>query len=61
MNCDCPSWKKASKDHEHLFRKLPDYGWTLVWLELSKESSHHQVHHYGIPIEYCPFCGKKLN
>ena len=56
----CEDFKKILINHKNLFQDDPEYGKIISWIELSKESSFHKIHNYGIKINYCPFCGKKI-
>lgn len=60
MSCTCIDWNKVCSEHENLFRKHNPYGTVISWIEISNEGNHHKIHNYGIEIQYCPFCGKKL-
>lgn len=57
--CDCEDWKKLVDSYDLVVKEAP-YGWILKWTQLTKEKGYTQVHRYGIPIKYCPMCGKKL-
>jgi len=57
--CSCEEWKNIVESYD-LFVWEPPYGWVLKWIQLTKEKGYSQVHRYGIPIEFCPKCGKKL-
>jgi len=57
--CDCEDWKAVRKNE--LFESNESNGWIIKWVELSDEGSHTQVHRYGISIDFCPMCGKKLD
>ena len=59
--CDCDAWEQLEKQNRHLFQWDSVYGWVLNWVELTDEQGYTQVHMYGVPIVYCPMCGKKLN
>lgn len=59
--CSCEAGKELEKQNRLLFNWDPVYGWVLGWIELTEENGYTQVHRYGIPIEFCPMCGKKLN
>ena len=61
MVCECDDWKKVSLEHKDLFKKHPSYGNIIAWIELSDEGNHHKIHNYGIAIQYCPFCSKRVN
>jgi len=58
--CTCEEWLNLKKNHSELFKWIPEYGWVITWIELSKERSHTQVNNYGLGIQFCPMCGKKL-
>ncbi len=60
MHYYCSDWVKFTEDHPNVLYYTPTYGWVLSWLELSNEGSHYKTHNYGIPISFCPFCGKSL-
>lgn len=60
MYC-CEDFKNILIDHPLLFQKYSNYGIIITWLELSDEGTFHKTHNYGIQINYCPFCGKKLS
>lgn len=55
----CDEWKNLVESYD-LLTWEPPYGWLLKWIQISKERGYSQVHRYGIPIEYCPKCGTKL-
>ena len=57
--CSCEEWKNIIESYD-LFIWEPSYGWVLKWIQLTKEKGYSQVHRYGIPIEFCPKCGRKL-
>lgn len=56
----CEDYKKILNDHPFLFQKYESYGIIISWIEISDEGTFHKQHNYGIPINYCPFCGSKL-
>ena len=58
--CDCKSWEDLKSNNTNLFKWDPTYGWVLYWIELTEESGYTQIHHYGVPIAFCPMCGKQL-
>jgi len=58
--CTCEEWKNLKSNHKDLFKYIPEYGWIINWIELSKERAHTQVHKYGLGIQFCPMCGNKL-
>ncbi len=58
--CECVDFKSVCRDHPDLFCWDDSYNWVIHWVELTKERGYVQKHNYGIPIEYCPFCGSKL-
>lgn len=58
--CDCEEWKNLKENHGNLFIWAPEYGWVISWIELSEEKARTQVHKYGLGIQFCPMCGKKL-
>jgi hypothetical protein len=57
--CNCKDWKNLTESYD-LFEWEPPYGWVIKWIKLTEEKGYNQVHRYGIPIVYCPMCGKKL-
>lgn len=59
MAC-CEDYKKVLEDHPFLFQKYENYGIIISWMEISDEGAFHKKHTYGIPINFCPFCGTKL-
>jgi hypothetical protein len=61
VKCDCQDWQKVSSEHKDLIQQDPEYGWFITWIEISKENNFHKTSRYGIAIQYCPFCGKKIN
>lgn len=58
--CDCEDFKNLQKQDRKIFVEDPTYGWVLSWIELTEETGYTQVHRYGVPILFCPLCGKKL-
>ena len=58
--CSCDEWKNLKLNHKNLFRWLPEHGWVITWVELSNEKTHTQKHTYGLNINFCPMCGKRL-
>jgi len=58
--CDCVEWKNLYESHREVFKYQPPYGWIIVWLEVTEEKGYNMLHRYGIKINFCPFCGKKL-
>ena len=58
--CSCVGLKDLKENNTKLFKWDPTYGWVLHWIELTEEIGYTQVHNYGIPIAFCPMCGKKL-
>jgi hypothetical protein len=58
--CNCTDWEDLKKNNTNIFQWDPAYGWVLHWIELTEETGYTQVHRYGIPIKFCPMCGKKL-
>ena len=59
MDC-CEDFKNVLIDHPFLFQKYSNYGTIIAWIEISDEGTFHKTHTYGIPILFCPFCGKNL-
>lgn len=60
--CDCEDYKtKLKGNNKTLFQWHPSYGWVLSWIELTKEKGYTQIHNYGISVEFCPMCGRKVN
>ncbi len=57
--CDCKEWKNLVGSYDFIAWE-PPYGWVMKWIEITKEKGYSQVHRYGIPIEFCPKCGKEL-
>lgn len=57
--CRCKDWQELVESYD-LFEWSPPYGWIIKWLEVTKEKGYSQIHRYGIPIQYCPKCGKRL-
>ena len=58
--CDCEDWECIKKNHNELFIKDDSYGWVLSWIEVTKEKGFSRMHKYGMKINFCPMCGKKL-
>lgn len=58
--CNCEDWYDLSRNNTTLFKWDPAYGWVLHWVELTDEKGFTQIHRYGISINFCPMCGKKL-
>jgi hypothetical protein len=58
--CDCEDWKTLSEQNRTLFVYDERYGWIIRWIEISKEKGYSQAHTYGININHCPMCGKRL-
>ena len=58
--CECIEFKNVCENHSVLFKFDDSYGWIVKWIELTQEDGYTKVHNYGIPITYCPLCGKKL-
>lgn len=59
--CDCKDFIKLLDQDRKMFIEDPIYGVVLLWTELTEEKGYTQVHRYGIPISFCPMCGKLLN
>lgn len=59
--CECGNYKELQKGNKSLFQWHPPYGWVLSWIELTKEKGYTQIHKYGVPVEFCPMCGRKVN
>ena len=56
----CDDMKMLLRDHE-IFENDETYGWILSWCELVKEQGkYNRINRYGIKINFCPMCGKKL-
>ena len=58
--CECDEFLSVGENHPTLFMDNDDYGWLIHWVELTKERGYTQIHNYGVVIQYCPFCGKKI-
>ena len=58
--CDCEDFIKLLKQDRDVFVDDHIYGLVLLWLELTEEKGYTQVHRYGIPVSFCPMCGKRL-
>ena len=58
--CDCKSWQDLKNNNSDIFQWDPTYGWVLHWIALTDDKNYTQVHRYGIPIIFCPMCGKPL-
>jgi hypothetical protein len=58
--CDCEDWLGIKDSNPSIFKWHETYGWVISWIELTEERSHHQIHNYGVSINFCPFCGNKL-
>jgi hypothetical protein len=58
--CSCDDWKIIKDQNRTLFVWDDKYGWVIRWIELVKEKAHSSVNVYGIKINFCPMCGKKL-
>lgn len=59
--CSCSDWKFLKNNNHEVFKQDPTYGWVLQWVELTEEEGYTQVHRFGVEINYCPMCGKRLN
>lgn len=60
MFCNCEASVILQEQSRSIFVEDPKYGLILSWMELTEEKGYTQVHRYGIPIAFCPMCGKKL-
>lgn len=58
--CTCEDWNLFYKGNHKIFIWDPAYGWVLNWVELTEDTGYTQVHRYGVPIRFCPMCGKEL-
>lgn len=58
--CGCKDSIRLQEQNRDIFIEDPTYGLILSWVELTEEKGYTQVHKYGIPISFCPMCGKKL-
>lgn len=58
--CTCKEWEYLKESFPDFFQLLPSYGWVISYLTITEEGRHSRLHKYGIPIEFCPLCGKKL-
>lgn len=58
--CNCEDWEDLKNNNSNVFKTDPAYGWVLHWVELTDENGYTQVHRYGIPISFCPMCGRQL-
>lgn len=58
--CVCKDWHSLKDSSPNVFKWDLAYGWLITWIELTDEKDHTQIHNYGISINYCPMCGKKL-
>lgn len=59
--CNCEGFTKLLEQNRKLFVKDDTYGVVISWIELTEEKGYTQVHKYGIPVSFCPMCGKLLN
>ena len=59
--CDCEDGINIVRNYPSLFVKDPSYGWVLHWVEYSNDYSHVTPHNYGLSINFCPMCGKKID
>lgn len=59
--CECGAWVELKSRHCKTFILDPSYGWLVCWIELLEEKGYTQVNRFGVPIKYCPMCGKLLN
>ncbi len=57
--CTCKDWLELKTNRE-IIKWSPEYGWLLNWIEITEEKGYTRLHRYGIPISFCPMCGKKL-
>jgi len=57
--CNCEDRKYFEKNSE-AFLYDERYGWLIHWVEPTQEEGYVQLHHYNIPISFCPMCGKEL-
>lgn len=58
--CNCNDWDSLKNNNCNVFQWDLVYGWVLHWIELTNEEGYTQIHRYGVPIKFCPMCGKKL-
>jgi len=58
--CECKDWKELKVNNREIFKFDPKYGWLLHWIEVTEEKGYTRLHRYGIPIAFCPMCGKIL-
>jgi len=67
--CNCPTMKMIietntgsfefnNKKYKLLTRE--DNFWVLSWIQLDKVNKGINIEEFGIKLEYCPFCGKKI-
>jgi len=59
--CDCSAWKELISKHHKTFTYDSSYGWLVCWIELLEEKGYTQVNRFGVPINFCPMCGKRLS
>jgi hypothetical protein len=60
MMCDCKDFRELCLNDKEVFKWDEGYGWLLHWVEITEESGYTRLHRYGIPINYCPLCGRKI-
>lgn len=58
--CVCDDYITLKNSNRDLFKWHPSYGWVLSWIELTNEKGYTQIHKYGIAVNFCPMCGKKV-
>ena len=57
-NCKDMMWMMA---HNKVFKKEADR-WMITWIELDREGRKGiNVEQFGVVINHCMFCGKKIN
>lgn len=56
--CDCKNARWLIENYK-VFQNQ-EGRWMLTWIELDKEKTYTNVTPYGITMNYCMFCGKKI-
>lgn len=57
--CSCKSMRWMV-DHNKVFKKQGD-GWFLTWIELDRNGKGINIENFAVKIDYCLFCGRKIN
>ncbi len=57
--CTCED-REYLEHNSDVIQTDEEYGWVLSWMELTQEDGYTQIHRYGMPVRFCPMCGKIL-